>query len=99
VAVVDDQVPFDFAYDAATFDRISKKRLNALVPKGGDVLGVKGDVVVADQTAEVKRVEKLIFDNLAALEDADRRVREMILLLNLAQNNGREGVYGLLRDF
>jgi len=92
-------VAFDFRYDQSFVTQISKNKLKALIPAGGDFLGNKGDPVTS-LTEEVIRVEKIIFDDLAKVSDIEeKRQRQMVLLVNLARGFGREGAYALLRDF
>lgn len=91
-------VPFEFQYGVSAISQISKKQLNQLIPSGGDVLGLKGGPPVTSQTDEVKRVEKIVFGDLDGLSRKEKRLRLMILLVNLAQGNGREGAFALLRD-
>ncbi|MCE9532506.1 MAG: hypothetical protein K8T89_15505 [Planctomycetes bacterium] len=92
-------VAFDFHYDGTFLPRISKNKLKELIPTGGAILGLKGEPV-ANQTDEVKRVEKIVFEDLDKIVDPEeKRRRQMILLLNLASGAEREGVFALLRDY
>ncbi len=98
-------VPFDYSYldlqyVSAANHQIPKQLLVDVIPAGGQVLGVKPGEVVTNQVDEVKRVQKIIFSDLEKTTGrADKRARLLILLLNLAKEKGREGAYGLLRDF
>jgi hypothetical protein len=96
----EDSLPLEFTYGASGIDQINKNKLKKIIPQGGDVLGQKTGDPVANQTDEIKRVEKIVFADLeAAKGPAEKRFRLMMLLLNLSNGAGREGVYALLRDY
>jgi hypothetical protein len=92
-------LPFDYPYgEQQRLTQIKPDTLKKLIPTGGSVLG-DSTGTVTNQTDEVKRVEKVVFGQLDAIKDpAEKRLRQLILLLNLARNEGREGAYALLRD-
>lgn len=93
-------VEFPFRAGPVSLEQISTAKLNDLIPKGGDVYGVKGAEVITNQIDEVARVEKIVFANLEAIQSLpERRVRLMIQLLDLSKGKERVGVYALLRDF
>jgi len=94
----EDFVPFEFQYGEFRNEQIAKKKLQALIPPGGKILGAKPGQLITNQIDEVKRVQQIVFADLDAVGRAEKRLRLMILLLNLARDNGREGVYALLRD-
>jgi hypothetical protein len=92
-------LPFDYPYgEQQRLTQIKPDTLKKLIPTGGAVLGDPSGTVT-NQTDEVKRVEKVVFGQLDAIKDpAEKRLRQLILLLNLARNDEREGAYALLRD-
>jgi hypothetical protein len=98
----DDSVAFKFTFGPHNVEYIKKDRLKKLIPVGGEIFGDTGGPV-ASQTAETKRVEKIVFANLDAIKDpTEKRLRQMILLLNLSRgtqrDSQRQGAYALLRD-
>jgi len=93
-------VPFEFQAQSFRYAELKKEQLAKLIPQGGPVLGIKGNEVIANQTDEVKRVQPIVFGALDKIEKpADKRLRVMILLLNLARGMEREGDFALLRDY
>ncbi len=100
----EDSAALSFNYGASNIDRITNKQLARLIPAGGKVLGFKGTKPIANQTAEVKRVEEIVFKDLDGSSREPKRIRLLVQLLNLAKSaslegTGREGVWALLRDF
>lgn len=93
-------VAFPFTAGPITITQISIAKLERLIPKGGDVYGVKGNKVITNQFDEVARVEEIVFTNLDAIKSLpERRVRLMVQLLDLSKGQQRDGVYALLRDY
>jgi hypothetical protein len=98
--VSEGSVPFEFQTPDLTFTELTKAQLVKLIPQGGPVLGTKGGEAIANQTDEVKRVQAIVFDDLNKIgKPDDKRLRVMILLLNLATGMEREGVFALMRDY
>jgi hypothetical protein len=92
-----DNVAFPFQVNPSTFvETLEAKRLVALMPAGGQY----GGEAVADQTAEVKRLQPKVISTIpAAAEGQDPKDRFAWLgayLLNLARSGAeRDGVNGL----
>jgi hypothetical protein len=91
-----DRVPFKFeGPNSNHIDSIEKERLNKLIPNGGDFLGGEP---VADQSAEVKRLQEKVFGTLKSPgENLQERFRDLrVFLLNLSRSGAdRDGVNGL----
>ena len=88
--IEENSVAFYYKYSNHTIGQISKERLKKYLPSGGKVFGQASGDPVTNQTDEVKRVEKIVFDELGAIKDPlEKRSRMMILLLNLASGSGR----------
>jgi hypothetical protein len=93
-----DNVAFPFQVNPTTFvETVEAKRLVTLIGKGGDIFGGEP---VADQTAEVKRLQPKVTATIpAAAEGQDPKDRFLWLqayLLNVAKSGAeRDGVNGL----
>jgi len=98
-----DRVPFRYPSGSGVIESISKKDLVKILPKGGEPFGESGEPI-ADQTAELKRVQQKVAGMLPALNPQDPKPRFDALhgfLLNLARGGAeRDGVNALfdLRD-
>jgi hypothetical protein len=94
-------VAFPFQVNPTTYvETIEAKQLVTLIPKGGDIFGGEP---VADQTAEVKRLQPKVIGTIPALgqDPKDRFAWLQAYLLNVARSGAeRDGVNGLfdLRD-
>lgn len=94
----DGRVAFYFVMPGnVTYHTIPKSKLDALIPKGGDVLGGEA---VSNQTDEVKRVQTKVFANITA-QPQQRFEWLRTYLISLARTGAeRDGVAALfdLRD-
>jgi hypothetical protein len=97
-SVGSDQVPFHMEADGTIIESVAKKDFIKVVPPGDDFYGAKGGDTIADQTAEVKRLQKKLFEPIPALEnDPNPRFNALRgYLLNLARTGAeRDGVNAL----
>ena len=88
-----DRVPFPYQSQGSHIESIAKKDLVQLLPKGGDLYGNTEGDLIADQTAEVKRVQKKIFNTsvIPAFDAANPKPRfdwQRAYLMNLARGGG-----------
>jgi hypothetical protein len=98
-----DSVPFHMESNGTLIENISKKDLVQILPKGDDVFGNTEGETVADQTAEVKRLQKKLLGPgpalIQPLDDKNPKTRFDALqafLLNLARSGAeRDGVNAL----
>jgi hypothetical protein len=67
-----DDVPFKVDVNGRPYETLAKKTIAAAVPQGGETLG--GEPVY-DQTAEVKRVQAKVFDNIQKAAGQDPNLR------------------------
>jgi len=93
-----DRVPFRYPSGSGVIESISKKDLVKILPKGGEPFGESGEPI-ADQQAEVKRVQQKLISLLPALDPQNPKARFdwlYLYLLNLARSGAeRDGVNGL----
>ena len=94
-------MPFPYQSQGSHIESIAKKDLVQLLPKGGDLYGNTEGDLIADQTAEVKRVQKKIFNTsvIPAFDAANPKPRfdwQRAYLMNLARGGAeRDGVNAL----
>jgi hypothetical protein len=67
-----DRVPFIIEINTVRYESVPKAKLDAIIPAGGDIYGGGG---VKDQTEEIKRVQKKVFDHIAATAANDQKLR------------------------
>jgi hypothetical protein len=99
VSVGSDQVPFHMEADGTFIESVAKKDLLKVVPKGDEPYGASGGETIADQTAEVKRLQTKVINAIPALDPNNPKARFdwlYVYLLNLARTGAeRDGVNGL----
>ena len=99
VDVGSNSVPFRLESGGVLVESISKKDLLKLLPPGGEPYGNSEGETVADQTAEVKRLQKKVLGQIPPLDEKNVKARWDWLyayLLNLSRSGAeRDGVNAL----